>query len=147
MTMAPKLRVRQLITGIQQDCGRYVELQQLLLAQYRLLASHDVDGLTKHNYQQTRVMSEIQQQVQQRCQHLRALGLKPDEQGMATLIGKLPSPLQQQVGEQWRRLEQLLLQCRRQNEQNGRLLAGQIETINTLLGQESSYGRQERFPD
>ena len=66
---------------------------------------------------------------------------------MATLITRLPDPLQQRVGEQWQRLEWLLQQCRRQNELNGRLLAGQIETINTLLGQESSYGRQERFPD
>ncbi|MEB5773261.1 flagellar protein FlgN [Aeromonas caviae] len=147
MTMTPRLRVQQLIVGIQQDCGRYAELQQLLLNQYRLLASHDVDGLTAHNQQQTRVMSEIQQQVQLRCQHLRALGLKPDEQGMATLIGKLPAPLQQRVGEQWQTLELLLRQCQRQNEQNGRLLAGQIETIHTLLGQESSYGRQEHFPD
>ena len=128
MSMAPKLRVKELIIGIQQDCGRYADLQQLLLNQHSLLASHDVDGLTGHNRQQTRLMADIQQQAQQRCQHLLALGLKPDEQGMATL-------------------ELLLRQCRRQNELNGRLLAGQIETINTLLGQESSYGRQEHFPD
>lgn len=147
MSMAPKLRVKELIIGIQQDCGRYTDLQQLLLNQHSLLASHDVDGLTGHNRQQTRLMADIQQQAQQRCQHLLALGLKPDEQGMATLITRLPSPLQQRVGEQWQRLEWLLQQCRRQNELNGRLLAGQIETINTLLGQESSYGRQERFPD
>lgn len=147
MSMAPKLRVKELIIGIQQDCGRYADLQQLLLKQHSLLASHDVDGLTGHNRQQTRLMADIQQQAQQRCQHLLALGLKPDEQGMATLITRLPSPLQQRVGEQWQRLEWLLQQCRRQNELNGRLLAGQIETINTLLGQESSYGRQERFPD
>lgn len=147
MSMAPKLRVKELIIGIQQDCGRYADLQQLLLNQHSLLASHDVDGLTGHNWQQTRLMADIQQQAQQRCQHLLALGLKPDEQGMATLITRLPDPLQQRVGEQWQRLEWLLQQCRRQNELNGRLLAGQIETINTLLGQESSYGRQEHFPD
>lgn len=147
MSMTPKLRVKQLIVGIQQDCGRYTDLQQLLRNQHGLLASHDVDGLTEHNRQQTKLLANIQQQAQQRCQHLLALGLKPDEKGMATLITKLPSPLQQSVGEQWQRLELLLQQCRRQNELNGRLLAGQIETINTLLGQESSYGQQERFPD
>lgn len=147
MSMAPKLRVKQLIIGIQQDSGRYAELQQLLLNQHGLLASHDVDGLTAHNQRQTRVMAEIQQQAQQRCQHLLALGLKPDEKGMATLITKLPGQLQQSVGEQWQRLELLLQQCRRQNELNGRLLAGQIETIHTLLGQESSYGQQDHFPD
>lgn len=147
MSMAPKLRIKQLIIGIQQDCGRYAELQQLLLNQHGLLASHDVDGLTQHNLQQTRLMADIQQQAQQRCQHLLALGLKPDEKGMATLITKLPTALQQSVSGQWQRLEQMLQLCRRQNDLNGRLLAGQIETINTLLGQESSYGRQEHFPD
>ncbi|MGL6230177.1 flagellar export chaperone FlgN [Aeromonas rivipollensis] len=91
MSMAPKLRVKELIIGIQQDCGRYADLQQLLLNQHSLLASHDVDGLTEHNRQQTRLMADIQQQAQQRCQHLLALGLKPDEQGMATLITRLPT--------------------------------------------------------
>lgn len=147
MSMAPKLRVKQLIIGIQQDCGRYAELQQLLLNQHGLLASHDVDGLTEHNRQQTRLMVDIQQQAQQRCQHLLALGLKPDEKGMATLITKLPATLQQSVSGQWQRLEQMLQQCQRQNELNGRLLAGQIETINSLLGQEQSYGRQAHFSD
>jgi len=77
MSMAPKLRVKELIIGIQQDCGRYADLQQLLLNQHSLLASHDVNGLTGHNRQQTRLMADIQQQAQQRCQHLLALGLKP----------------------------------------------------------------------
>lgn len=147
MTMAPRLRAKQLIIGIQQDCGRYAQLQRLLLNQHGLLASHDVEGLTAHNHQQTRLMVDIQQEAQQRCQHLLALGLKPDEKGMAKLIAKLPDALQQSVGREWQRLELLLQQCRRQNEHNGRLLAGQIETINSLLGQESAYGRQERFPD
>ena len=147
MSLDPKLRVKQLIIGIQQDCGRYAELQQVLLRQHSLLAAHDVDGLAEHNQQQTQLMIVVQQQAQQRCQHLLALGLKPDEKGMATLIAKLPASLQKNVASQWQQLEQLLQQCLRQNELNGRLLAGQIETINTLLGQEQPYGQLERFPD
>jgi flagellar biosynthesis protein FlgN len=147
MSLDPKLRVKQLIIGIQQDCGRYAELQQLLLRQHSLLAAHDVDGLAEHNQLQTQLMVVVQQQAQQRCQHLLALGLKPDEKGMATLIAKLPASLQKNVASQWQQLERLLQQCLRQNELNGRLLAGQIETINTLLGQEQPYGQLERFPD
>lgn len=147
MSLDPKLRVKQLIIAIQQDCGRYAELQQVLLRQHSLLAAHDVDGLAEHNQLQTQLMVVVQQQAQQRCQHLLALGLKPDEKGMATLIAKLPASLQKNVASQWQQLEQLLQQCLRQNELNGRLLAGQIETINTLLGQEQPYGQLERFPD
>jgi flagellar biosynthesis protein FlgN len=147
MSLDPKLRVKQLIIGIQQDCGRYAELQQLLLRQHSLLAAHDVDGLAEHNQLQTQLMVVVQQQAQQRCQHLLALGLKPDEKGMATLIAKLPASLQKNVASQWQQLERLLQQCLRQNELNGRLLAGQIEIINTLLGQEQPYGQLERFPD
>ncbi len=147
MSLDPKLRVKQLIIGIQQDCGRYAELQQVLLRQHSLLAAHDVDGLAEHNQLQTQLMVVVQQQAQQRCQHLLALGLKPDEKGMATLIAKLPASLQKNVASQWQQLEQLLQQCLHQNELNGRLLAGQIETINTLLGQEQPYGQLERFPD
>lgn len=147
MSVDPKLRVKQLIIGVQQDCGRYAELQQQLLRQHSLLAAHDVNGLAEHNQRQTQLMAAVQQQAQQRCQHLLALGLKPDEKGMATLIAKLPASLQKNVASQWQQLEQLLQQCLRQNELNGRLLAGQIETINTLLGQEQPYGQLERFPD
>ena len=147
MSVDPKLRVKQLIIGVQQDCGRYAELQQQLLRQHSLLAAHDVNGLAEHNQRQTQLMAAVQQQAQQRCQHLLALGLKPDEKGMATLIAKLPISLQKNVARQWQQLEQLLQQCLRQNELNGRLLAGQIETINTLLGQEQPYGQLERFPD
>ncbi|MGY3894367.1 lateral flagellar protein LfgN [Aeromonas enterica] len=147
MSLDPKLRVKQLIIAIQQDCGHYAELQQVLLRQHSLLAAHDVDGLAEHNQLQTQLMVVVQQQAQQRCQHLLALGLKPDEKGMATLIAKLPASLQKNVASQWQQLEQLLQQCLRQNELNGRLLAGQIETINTLLGQEQPYGQLERFPD
>ena len=147
MSVDPKLRVKQLIIGVQQDCGRYAELQQQLLRQHSLLAAHDVNGLAEHNQQQTQLMAAVQQQAQQRCQHLLALGLKPDEKGMATLIAKLPASLQKNVASQWQQLEQLLQQCLRQNELNGRLLAGQIETINTLLGQEQPDGKLESFPD
>ncbi|MDM5150292.1 lateral flagellar protein LfgN [Aeromonas salmonicida] len=147
MSVDPKLRVKQLIIGVQQDCGRYAKLQQQLLRQHSLLAAHDVNGLAEHNQQQTQLMAAVQQQAQQRCQHLLALGLKPDEKGMATLIAKLPVNLQKNVASQWQQLEQLLQQCLRQNELNGRLLAGQIETINALLGQEQPYGKLESFPD
>ncbi|MBR7628997.1 lateral flagellar protein LfgN [Aeromonas popoffii] len=147
MSVDPKQRVKQLIIGIQQDCGRYAELQQQLLRQHNLLAAHDVNGLAEHNQQQTQLMVAVQKQAQQRCQHLLALGLKPDEKGMAILIAKLPASLQKNVTSQWQQLEQLLHQCLRQNELNGRLLAGQIETINSLLGQEQPYGQLERFPD
>ena len=41
MSVDPKLRVKQLIIGVQQDCGRYAELQQQLLRQHSLLAAHD----------------------------------------------------------------------------------------------------------
>lgn len=94
MSVDPKLRVKQLIIGVQQDCGRYAELQQQLLRQHSLLAAHDVNGLAEHNQRQTQLMAAVQQQAQQRCQHLLALGLKPDEKGMATLIAKLPASLQ-----------------------------------------------------
>ena len=86
-------------------------------------------------------------QAEERGRHLLAPGRKPAGQGRARGVSRLPEPLQQRAGEQWQRLEWLLQQCRRQNELNGRLLAGQIETINTLLGQESSYGKQEHFSD
>ncbi|WP_421201453.1 flagellar export chaperone FlgN [Aeromonas enteropelogenes] len=147
MNMTPRQRVRLLTSGIQQDLLCYTELLQLLLRQHRLLATHDVEGLTEHNQQQTRLMAQVQQQAQQRCQHLLALGLRPDEKGMAILIAKLPTSLQQHATNQWQELEQLLQQCLRQNDLNGRLLAGQIETINTLLGQGQGYGQLEHFSD
>ncbi|MGN5149527.1 lateral flagellar protein LfgN [Aeromonas enteropelogenes] len=147
MSLTAKERVRELIVGIQQDTGRYQELEQVLQRQHALLAAHDVDSLATHNQQQNRLMAQVQLQAQQRCQHLLALGLKPDEKGMAKLIAKLPGNLQRQVGAQWQQLEHSLKRCLHQNELNGRLLAGQIETIQTLLGQEPGYGQPDDFRD
>lgn len=135
-------RVKQLLLGIQRDLGRYGELLAMLQRQHLLLATHEVDELTQHNLQQTELMKQIQQQAQHRCQHLGALGLAPDEQGMAKLIARLPDPLRQTMTGQWQQLEASLRQCQQQNDRNGRLLAGQIETLHTLLGQTPEYGQQ-----
>ena len=143
MSQDTKAIVKALILGVQQDCGHYRELVTLLLRQHALLASHDVDGLNRHNEQQTILMATVAQLAKARCQHLQTLGLKADEKGMTTLIAKLPLSLRTTVANQWQQLEQLLHQCLRQNELNGRLLAGQMETIHSLLGQESGY----RDPD
>lgn len=135
-------RVKQLLLGVQRDLGRYGELLAMLQRQHLLLATHEVDELTQHNLQQTELMKQIQQQAQHRCQHLSALGLAPDEQGMAKLIARLPDPLRQTMTGQWQQLEASLRQCQQQNDRNGRLLAGQIETLHTLLGQTPEYGQE-----
>ncbi|EKP0304230.1 MULTISPECIES: flagellar protein FlgN [Aeromonas] len=147
MSVDTKATVKALILGIQQDYGHYTELTALLLRQHALLASHDVDGLQVHNEQQTALMAKVTQQAKLRCQQLQTLGLKPDEKGMATLIAKLPLPLRTTVANQWQQLEQLLHQCLRQNDLNGRLLAGQMETIHSLLGQESGYRDPDSITD
>ncbi|MFM5475546.1 flagellar protein FlgN [Aeromonas veronii] len=147
MSVDTKATVKALILGIQQDYGHYTELTTLLLRQHALLASHDVDGLQVHNEQQTALMAKVTQQAKLRCQQLQTLGLKPDEKGMATLIAKLPLPLRTTVANQWQQLEQLLHQCLRQNDLNGRLLAGQMETIHALLGQDSGYRDPDSITD
>lgn len=137
-----KQRVKQLLLGVQRDLGSYGELHDMLQRQHLLLATHEVDELTQHNLQQTELMKQIEQQAQQRCQHLLALGLAPDEQGMTKLIARLPAQLQHTMADQWQRLESSLRQCQWQNDRNGRLLAGQIETLHTLLGQRQEYGQE-----
>ena len=111
-----KQRVKQLLLGVQRDLGSYGELHDMLQRQHLLLATHEVDELTQHNLQQTELMKQIEQQAQQRCQHLLALGLAPDEQGMAKLIARLPAQLQHTMADQWQRLESSLRQCQWQND-------------------------------
>lgn len=147
MNLSVKERARELILGISGDLAHYAELSRLLLTQHALLVAHDADGLTAHNPQQNQVMALIQRQAQLRCQHLHALRLKPDDQGMATFISKLPPAMQPPISQQWQQLEHLLRQCKHQNEINGRLLAGQIEVLHSLLGQEPGYGKQAHFTD
>ncbi|MFL9593208.1 flagellar export chaperone FlgN [Aeromonas schubertii] len=137
--MTPRQRLQALIQGVQQDLGRYQRLCQLLDEQYQLLGTHDVEGLTRFNLTLTGLMGEVQASAQARCQQLRAFGLEPDQQGMASLIGRLPEPVQRRFSPLWLRLEQLLIQCKQKNERNGRLLAGQVETIRQLLGQQDAY--------
>jgi flagella synthesis protein FlgN len=138
--MTPRQRVQEIIRGLQVDQPRLQQLEKLLEEQFLLLGTHDVDKLNRLNISLITLMKEVEKEARDRSEHLQALSLKPDEQGMAMLIERLPQPVQSKVAPLWQHLELLLLSCKKKNDRNGRLLAGQIETIRQLLGwQQDSY--------
>ena len=134
-----KEKIRQLIVDLQQDVKSYGELRASLDQQRSLLIAHDNQGLQAFNPQQQQLFEVLAQRAAQRVQLLAELGLKADEKGMQTLISRLPPDLSARVNQLWSQLHQLLLACKIQNECNGRLLAGQMELVRSLLQQPAGY--------
>jgi flagella synthesis protein FlgN len=111
--MTPRQRVQEIIRGLQVDQPRLQQLEKLLEEQFLLLGTHDVDKLNRLNISLITLMKEVEKEARDRSEHLQALSLKPDEQGMAMLIERLPQPVQSKVAPLWQHLELLLLSCKK----------------------------------
>lgn len=139
MSPDPKARLRQLIKGMQQDQQSYHQLLQLLQQQLGYLGAHDSTALARLQPQQEALMNSLARHGSERCQLLASFGLSADNQGMTTLIQRLPATLGNQIATLWQELHQQLTACQQQNAINGRLLAGQMELLRTLLQQPDAY--------
>lgn len=137
--MNRKEHVSGLIHGVRADMSLYCDLLQSLELHYQLLSKQDTAGLITCNEQQLALMAQVKRNAKHRKNHLLALNLTPDKKGMALLIAKLPEPLSIQMDQQWLQLKGLLQQCQHQNDANGRLLAGQMELLNNLMGNSKIY--------
>lgn len=133
--------LRQLIEGMQQDQHSYRQLHHLLNQQLLRLGAHDSAGLAALQPQQEALMTTLATRAAERSRLLSGFGLHADQQGMATLISRLPAQLGSQMTTLWQSLHQQLAECQQQNSINGRLLAGQMELLRNLLQQPDPYQR------
>jgi flagella synthesis protein FlgN len=133
-----KEKIRQLIVDLQQDVKSYGELRASLDQQRSLLIAHDNQGLQasiRNSSSYSRCWrsgrpsgfscwpSSDSRRTRREC--------RPDQPVAARPVDR--------VNQLWSQLHQLLLACKIQNECNGRLLAGQMELVRSLLQQPAGY--------
>lgn len=132
--MNARAALAALVRGVREDIGRCDGIETLLAEQRQALIRHDVDGLAALNATLQQTLAQMGSSARARSQQLRALGQTGDSQGMTRLLDRLAPALAAELRPLWQRLEQALARCRTLNEHNGRLLAGQKELLDQLLG-------------
>lgn len=125
--------LKELLQGIQSDLNALRQLRPLLQEQRTLLCQHGGEGLTPLNERHAALVESMQQRAQARCRLLAQLGCDPDERGMTALLERLPPELATRARPLWQQLHQQLQDCKTQNDINGRILAGQQETLRAMM--------------
>ncbi|TKB47788.1 flagellar protein FlgN [Ferrimonas sediminicola] len=126
-------QVRQLVKGIQLDVKQYQQLKSLIRHQHSLLERRDSDALAQHNPRQDELCQTLEQRARQRTELLSSLGLSSDSKGMQRLLSAIPGDKGRKIGLLWRQLQQLVRQCKEQNDINGRLLNSQQRCLSRLV--------------
>ena len=137
-------QVKTLLLELQQDVADYRRLEGILLEQKTLLIQHDSVGLQQLNQKQSPLLEQLSGRAASRSQLLQKLGFQADDKGMEKLLKKLPSSVNVKATQLWQELHQLLQRCQAHNNWNGRLLAGQMELIHSLLQIPQGYPEPDR---
>ncbi|MDX9873917.1 MAG: flagellar protein FlgN [Spongiibacteraceae bacterium] len=124
-----------MIKAARSDVATCEQIEALLAEQLPALIRRDADQLTSISQQLEPLLTRIRTNARQRAEQLQTLGLNPDQSGMTQLLQRLPATLATRLRPLWQQLEEALRRCRQLNERNGRILAGQRETIAQLLGE------------
>lgn len=138
MTLRPLLH--QLIQGVRDDLPRFGQVETLLAQQRQALIRHDSEHLSALNNELQALFETIGHTAQLRSNLLKKLGVRADDQGMSQLLERLSPTLARQMKPLWLQLQEALARCRKLNEHNGRILAGQRELLDQLLETDRDYG-------
>lgn len=125
--------LKELLQGIQSDLNALRQLRPLLQEQRTLLCQHGSDALAPLNERHSALVDGMQQRARIRSRLLSQLGCDPNERGMTSLLERLPPELATRARPLWQQLHQQLQDCKTQNDINGRILAGQQETLRSML--------------
>lgn len=135
--------LRALVNGIKQDISHYTHFQALLKEQQQLMQQHNSEKLLKVNERHEKLYQLILLQAKKRKSILLKIGVTADSAGIETVFNALDRSSKGRVDQLWQQLQQLTVNCQRQNDINGRLLASQHELLNKLLNPQASG---EYFP-
>ncbi|KRW61183.1 flagellar protein FlgN [Pseudomonas sp. TTU2014-080ASC] len=130
-------RVQQLLSVIaqdlQDDCTDYQCLHDLMQALHQQLVDRNSQQIDLLINQINPLIAQSRQRAERRSKVLSAFGLGAGAQAMHALLERYPQPQREQLHQVWDSLGELTVQCKNQNERNGKLLAMQSELLEKLL--------------
>ncbi|MCJ0975245.1 flagellar protein FlgN [Pseudomonas sp. PS1] len=118
---------------LQQDCGDYLALRELMQELYGRLLERDVPEIDRINLQIIVRVEAIAARAQRRSKVLTAFRLEPSGVGMRRLLASCSGPLGESLQRHWQRVGDLAVQCQQFNEHNGKLLAMHHDILQQLL--------------
>lgn len=118
---------------LQQDCGDYLALRELMQALYSRLLERDVAEIDRINLQITVRVEAIAARAQRRSKVLAAFRLETSGAGMRRLLKSCPGPRGDSLKQHWQQVGDLAVQCQQFNEHNGKLLAMHHDILQQLL--------------
>nr|WP_272890901.1 flagellar protein FlgN [Stutzerimonas sp. S1] len=130
---------------LQQDCGDYLALRDLMQALYTFLLERDSVEIDRLNRQIGRHVASLGGRAERRGKVLAAFRLREDGDGMQRLLNGYPEARRAALQQRWQQLGQLAAECQQLNERNGKLLAMHHEILEQLLAahqQTHLYGPQ-----
>jgi flagella synthesis protein FlgN len=127
-----------------QDCSDYLSLRGLMQELYQQLLRRDSRQIDLLNQQILELIDQVRARAVRRSKVLGAFQLGSDGEAMRKLIAQLPPVRRAHLEQTWQQLGQLVGQCKRLNERNGKLLAMHNDILGQLLGEhdEHLYGPQ-----
>lgn len=127
-----------------QDCSDYLSLRGLMQELYQQLLRRDSRQIDLLNQQILELIDQVRARAVRRSKVLGAFQLGSDGEAMRKLIAQLPPVRRAHLEQTWQQLGQLVGQCKRLNERNGKLLAMHYDILGQLLGEhdEHLYGPQ-----
>ena len=118
---------------LQQDCGDYLALRDLMQALYSFLLERDSVEIERINRQISRHVDNLRGRAQRRSKILAAFRLGDDGAGMQRLLESYPEVRRAVLQQFWQQLGRLATECQQLNERNGKLLAMHHEILEQLL--------------
>lgn len=132
--------IKFFVQDLQQDSQSYTGLLDLLKSLNRAILARQVELITSINHQITACTLKLHESSLRREKILQALHLHSQEAGVEQLIAKLPNPLGSSTQTLWQEISQCIIDCKQQNNANGKIMAMHQELITQLLHQADNSG-------
>jgi flagella synthesis protein FlgN len=118
---------------IQQDASDYLTLRELMQGLYAQLLLRDCQQIDQLNLQINQLIEQLRTRAQRRNKILTAFGIATGTDAMQTLFTAFPAPRCAQLQKSWSQLTRLVVECKKLNERNGKLLSMHNDILSKLL--------------
>ena len=129
-----KVKIEQIIKDLEIDVQESESLFKLICDQYKAIALGDSEGLNLVNSKIELITEVLREHADTRAENLRYLKIEPNEIGLETLAGKLPSKIKNKVIELKKNLESNIFICKEANDKSANQLILAKEMIAKITG-------------
>lgn len=121
------------VQDLQQDATCYDSLLEILHALHRAILEHNTEIIEALNSQLVKQVSTLHEASLRRRKITDVFKLPHNDEGILHLIDRLPEAINKPLHETWIHLKKQVIECKRQNDINGKLMSMHHDLLNQLL--------------